>query len=69
MQPVRLYILSEMQFVETYEITQWRKVKQMEPVRLCLLLCKRFEETFKTTVEKKQTNATSVIMHPLMQAI
>ena len=55
-----LGILWDKQIDDTFENTQWGKVKQMQPVWLCNYLCKRFEETFENTLEKKQTNLTKM---------
>ena len=49
MQPVRLCILSDRPFEDTFEKSQWRKVKQMQPVWLCIHSSRRFEETFENS--------------------
>ena len=65
-----LCISSRAQFEESLEKTHWRKIKQMQPVWFCILWCKQFEDAFENTQwRKNQTNATSVTLHPLMQAI
>ena len=53
MQPMRLCILLCNRFEETFENTQWRKVKQMQPVSLCILWCRQFEETFENPQWRK----------------
>ena len=40
-------------FEDTFESTQWRKVKQMQPMWLCILLGRPFEETFENTQRRK----------------
>ena len=59
MYPVWLCILSGRQFEDTYEDSQWRKVKQMQPVRICMLWSKCFEETFETHSGEKSHPITS----------
>ena len=41
------------QFDDTFENTQWRKVKQMQPMWLCLLWSKIFKSTFENTQWRK----------------
>ena len=53
MQPVWLCILSGKQFEDTFEETQWRKVKQMQPVWLCILWSKFIAETFENPQWRK----------------
>ena len=53
MQPMWLCILSDKQFEETSENTQWRKVKQMQPMLLCILLGRSFEVTFENALGEK----------------
>ena len=69
MWPVWLCIRSGRPFQETFENTQWRKVKIMWTVWLCIRWGKQFEQTFGNTVEKNQTNATSVTLRRLRQTI
>ena len=40
-------------FEETFDKTQWRKVKQVQPVWLCILSCKQFEGTFENAQWRK----------------
>ena len=47
MQPMWLCIIPCRQFDETFENTQWRKVKQMQSMRLCIISSKLFEDAFK----------------------
>ena len=53
MQPMWLCILSGRWFEETFENTQWRKVKQMQPMWLCLFSGRPFEDTFENAQWKK----------------
>ena len=53
MQPIRLCIFSGRRFEETFENTQWRKVKQMQSMRLCIFSGKQFEATFENTQWRK----------------
>ena len=53
MQPVWLCILSCRQFEDTFENTQWRKVKQMQSVWLCIFSGRQFEDTFENTQRRK----------------
>ena len=46
MQSVRLCLLQGKQFEETFENTQWEKVKQMQLMRLCIFSDRQFEDTF-----------------------
>ena len=41
------------QFKETFENTQWRKVKHMQPVLLCIISCRQFKCLGCTTMEKE----------------
>ena len=41
------------QFEDTFENTQWRKIKQMQKVWLFILLCKQFEDTFENAQWRK----------------
>ena len=69
MQPVWLCILLWKCFEETFDKTQWRKAKQMQSMWLCIIRCRQFVGTFEThIVEKSNTNAANVILHPLMRA-
>ena len=61
MQPVRQGIFSSRPFEDTFENTQWIKVKQMQPMRLCLFSGRRFEETFENAQRRKVKNATNEI--------
>ena len=56
-------ILTGRWFEETFENAQWSKML------LCILTSRRFEEAFENTVEKSQTNVTSVIMPLFEKAI
>ena len=56
MQPVQFYTGLATSSQETYENTQWRKVKQMQPMRLCILSGKQFKEAFENTPERIQVN-------------
>ena len=38
---------------DTFENTQWRKVKQMQPMRLCIFSGKPFEDTFENAQWRK----------------
>ena len=40
-------------FEDTFEYTQWRKIKQMQPMWLCLFSGKSFEDTFENTQWRK----------------
>ena len=53
MQPMQLCILLCKCFGNTFENTQWRKVKQVQPMRLCLFVCKPFEDTFEDAQWRK----------------
>ena len=64
MQPMWLCFLWGKQFEDTFEDTQWRKVKQMHHSTRAI-----WRDIWKRTVEKSQTNATNVTMLPLRQAI
>ena len=75
LQPVWLCILS----AEQFESAQWRKVEQMQQchdrfsnaasVTLYLRMQAIRGDIWKCTVEKGQTNVTSVTLHPVRQAI
>ena len=58
-----LCILTGRWFEETFENAQWSKML------LCILTSRRFEEAFENTVEKSQTNVTSVAMHARMLSL
>ena len=49
-----LCLFSARPFEETFEITQWRKIKQMQPVWLCLLWPKFFDETHKQAQSRRK---------------
>ena len=46
MQPMWLCMLWSKFFEDTYEKTQWKKVKQTQPMWLCLFSGRPFEDTF-----------------------
>ena len=48
-----LCIHSCIQFEDTFENSQWRKVKQMQPVWLCILWPKQFEDSFENPQWRK----------------
>ena len=48
-----LCILSGRQSENTFENTQWRKVKQMQPVWVCILWSSRFKDPFENTRWRK----------------
>ena len=50
---MRLCILWDRPFEDTFEITQRRKVKQMQPMWLFILSCRPFEDTFEITQRRK----------------
>ena len=62
---MRICIISGKQSSDTFESTQWRKVKQVQPVWLCVLLCWRFEETFESThrIKVKQMSTVWLCLH------
>ena len=49
MQPVWIYLLSGRPFEDSFENTQWRKVKQMQPMWLYILSSRTFEDSFENT--------------------
>ena len=53
MQPMWLCIFSGRQFEETFENTQWRKVKQMQPMWLYIFSGRQFEDTFESAQRRK----------------
>ena len=50
---MQICMLSYRQFEDTFENTQWRKVKQMQTVQSCIFRFKQFEETFEKTQWRK----------------
>ena len=50
---MRLCLFSGRRFEETFDNSQWRKVKQMQQMRLCLFSGRRFEETFENSQRRK----------------
>ena len=53
MQPVWVCFLSGKPFEDTFENTQWIKVKQMQPVWLCILSGNPFDDSFENTQWRK----------------
>jgi len=49
MQPVKICLFWSKQLEETFEDTQWRKVKQMQPMWLCIFSGSQFEGPSKET--------------------
>ena len=68
-----LCVLSCKQFEETFEITQWRKVKQMQTLQ-CIVTMHPLKQAiwghiWKHTLETNRTNATNATMRRLIQSI
>ena len=66
-----LCIYSSMRFEETFEKTQWRKVKQVQSVWFYFASSYSWalRTHLKTTSGKSQINVANVTIHPPMQAI
>ena len=65
MQPMWLYILSGIQFEESFKNTQQTKVQQVQPVWLCIQSGWRFEKSFQNSqwIQAKEMQSMCLCIH------